>query len=47
MGEELLNAVGTAVDSASKTTFSVWFLIGASFMLTYTDPVTGEVSKGI
>ena len=25
----------------------MWFLIGASFMLSYTDPVTGEVSKGI
>ena len=25
----------------------MWFIIGASFMLTYTDPVTGEVSKGI
>ena len=25
----------------------MWFVIGASFMLSYTDPVTGEVSKGI
>ena len=25
----------------------MWFLIGASFMLSYTDPATGEVSKGI
>lgn len=25
----------------------MWFLIGASFMLSYTDPVTGEVSRGI
>ena len=25
----------------------MWFLIGASFMLSYTDPETGEVSKGI
>ena len=25
----------------------MWFLIGSSFMLSYTDPVTGEVSKGI
>lgn len=25
----------------------MWFIIGASFMLSYTDPVTGEVSKGI
>ena len=25
----------------------MWFLIGASLMLSYTDPVTGEVSKGI
>ena len=25
----------------------MWFLIGASFMLSYTDPVTGEVSQGI
>ncbi len=25
----------------------MWFIIGASLMLTYTDPVTGEVSKGI
>lgn len=25
----------------------MWFLIGASFMLSYTDPVTGEVSKGV
>ena len=25
----------------------MWFLIGASFMLSYTDPTTGEVSKGI
>ena len=93
MSEELLNAIGTAVESASSTTFSVWFLvgaalvfwmqagfamveagftrakntgniimknlmdfcigtvmwflIGASFMLTYTNPETGEVSRGI
>lgn len=25
----------------------MWFLIGSSLMLSYTDPVTGEVSKGI
>ena len=25
----------------------MWFLIGASFMLSYTDPATGEVSRGI
>lgn len=25
----------------------MWFLIGASFMLTYTNPETGEVSRGI
>ena len=25
----------------------MWFLIGASLMLSYTDPVTGEVSRGI
>ncbi|MBQ3801939.1 MAG: ammonium transporter [Treponema sp.] len=25
----------------------MWFAIGASFMLSYTDPVTGEVSRGI
>ncbi|MBQ0052372.1 MAG: ammonium transporter [Treponema sp.] len=25
----------------------MWFLIGASFMLSYTDPATGEVSQGI
>lgn len=25
----------------------MWFLIGASFMLSYTDPVTGDVSRGI
>ncbi|MBQ3922901.1 MAG: adenylate cyclase, partial [Spirochaetales bacterium] len=25
----------------------MWFLIGSSFMLSYTDPATGEVSKGI
>ncbi|MBO6218446.1 MAG: ammonium transporter [Treponema sp.] len=25
----------------------MWFLIGASFMLSFTDPVTGEVSRGI
>ncbi len=25
----------------------MWFLIGASFMLSYTDPATGEVSTGI
>ena len=25
----------------------MWFIIGASFMLSYTDPATGEVSKGI
>ena len=25
----------------------MWFLIGASMMLSFTDPVTGEVSKGI
>ncbi len=25
----------------------MWFLIGSSLMLTFTDPVTGEVSKGI
>ena len=25
----------------------MWFLIGASFMLSFTDPATGEVSKGI
>ena len=25
----------------------MWFVIGASFMLSYTDPVTGEVSRGI
>ena len=25
----------------------MWFLIGASFMLSYTDPTTGEVSQGI
>lgn len=25
----------------------MWFLIGSSFMLSYTDPATGEVSRGI
>ena len=25
----------------------MWFVIGASFMLSYTDPATGEVSRGI
>ncbi|MBQ8679277.1 MAG: ammonium transporter [Treponema sp.] len=25
----------------------MWFLIGASFMLSFTDPVTGEISRGI
>jgi len=25
----------------------MWFIIGASFMLSYTDPATGEVSQGI
>ncbi|MBR1614232.1 MAG: ammonium transporter [Treponema sp.] len=25
----------------------MWFLIGASFMLSYTDPATGEVSQGV
>ncbi len=93
MTEEISQAIAAAVESASGTTFSVWFLIGAalvfwmqagfamveagftrakntgniimknlmdfcigtvmwfligaSFMLSYTDPVTGEVSKGI
>ena len=93
MTDEIVKAVGEAVASASGTTFSVWFLIGAalvfwmqagfamveagftrakntgniimknlmdfcigtvmwfligaSFMLSYTDPATGEVSTGI